>query len=80
MSYPDREQRKKCWSSKDRYWECLDKLNVKDSSETPKECSDLRKLFETSCPNQWVTHFDRKRNYNLFKEEMEKGYDPIKES
>lgn len=80
MSFPDREQRKTCWDSRDRYWECLDNQNIKDSSVKPKECLELRKLFEKSCPTQWVSHFDRKRDFNVFKEKMQKeGYDPIKE-
>ncbi|KAF9422915.1 hypothetical protein HW555_001458, partial [Spodoptera exigua] len=48
------QQRKTCWDSRDRYWECLDKENVKDSSEKPKACLDLRKMFEKSCPTQWI--------------------------
>lgn len=80
MSFPDKQQRKSCWDSRDKYWECLDKLNVQNSAQQPKECSEFRKLFENSCPSQWVTHFDRKRDYNIFKEKMLKeGYDPVKQ-
>lgn len=68
-----------CWDSRDRYWECLDSENIKDSSVLPKACTEFRKIFESSCPSQWVTHFDRKRDFNVFKEKMQKGYDPLKE-
>ncbi|XP_041981531.1 cytochrome c oxidase assembly factor 6 homolog [Aricia agestis] len=81
MSFPDKKQRKICWDARDKYWECLDEQNIKDSSETPKVCSALRKVFENSCPSKWVTHFDRKRDYNVFKEKMvTEGYEPIKET
>lgn len=80
MSFPDKAQRKLCWDSRDQYWQCLDKNNVKDSSDWPKECQELRKLFEKSCPNQWVSHFDRKRDFDLFKQKMQQGFDPVKET
>lgn len=81
MSFPDRAQRKTCWDSRDRYWECLDSHNIRDSSRIPKECTEIRKIFEKSCPPKWVTHFDRKRDYELFKEKMQKeGFEPIKET
>ncbi|XP_052742128.1 cytochrome c oxidase assembly factor 6 homolog isoform X2 [Bicyclus anynana] len=81
MSFPDKQQRKTCWDSRDRYWECLDDENIKDSSLKPKVCAELRRIFEKSCPAKWVTHFDRKRDYDLFKQKMQKeGFEPIKDS
>jgi cytochrome c oxidase assembly factor 6 len=81
MSYPTKEQRQLCWDARDRYWECLDSENIKDNSQKPKACAELRRVFENSCPTQWVMHFDRKRDFNVFKEKMQKeGYEPIRES
>lgn len=81
MSFPSKSEREKCWTSRDKYWECLQKYaptySATSGSEEPNECKQLRKLFESSCPNQWVKHFDRKRTYEQFKEKMEKGFDPI---
>ncbi|CAH1392138.1 unnamed protein product [Nezara viridula] len=75
MSFPDKQQREACWGSKDRYWECLD--TQKGSEEM---CKEFRKLYESSCPAQWVKHFDRKRNYLQFKERIEKdGYEPLEQ-
>lgn len=80
MSFPDKQQRKTCWDSRDKYWECLDDNNVKDSTIKLKACLEFRKIFEKSCPPQWVVHFDRKRDFEVFKEKMKKeGYEPIKE-
>lgn len=52
MSFPDKQQREACWGSKDRYWECLD-----TSKGSEEMCKELRKLYESSCPAQWVSDF-----------------------
>lgn len=79
MSFPTKEERNMCWGARDRYWECLDKNNIKDN-DTTGVCKDLRKAFESSCSAQWIKHFDRKRNYLQFKEKIEKhGYEPLDE-
>ncbi|KAL9880989.1 cytochrome c oxidase assembly factor 6 homolog [Glossina fuscipes] len=84
MSFPTKEQRIKCWSSRDEYWKCLSENAPQHSSTSgenvPNACERLRKLFETHCPGQWVKHFDRKRTYEQFKERMERGYDPLEET
>ncbi|XP_018784256.1 PREDICTED: cytochrome c oxidase assembly factor 6 homolog [Bactrocera latifrons] len=83
MSFPTKEERTRCWASRDEYWECLNENAPKHSStsgeKVPDVCQKLRKAFEGSCPRQWVKHFDRKRTYEQFKERMEKGYDPLEE-
>lgn len=83
MSFPDKAKRQVCWDGRDKYWQCLDKYAPEHSTtsgdEGPKECEALRKLFESGCPNQWVIHFNRKRNYEQFKKKMEAGYDPVAE-
>lgn len=81
MSFPDKAKRQHCWDARDKYWQCLDQ-NAPDYSATsgqegPSVCAKFRKLFETSCPAQWVKHFDRKRTYEQFKEKMNAGYDPV---
>ena len=50
MSFPDKEKRQKCWDSRDRYWECLDK-----NGDLNEKCIDIRKLYEAECPSQWVS-------------------------
>lgn len=81
MSYPNKEKRQQCWDARDTYFKCLDE-NAPEYSTTggqpePIVCEKLRKLFESSCPAQWVTHFNRKRSYDQFKKKMEEGYDPL---
>ena len=50
MSFPDKENRQKCWDNRDRYWECLDK-----NGDQNEKCVQFRTLYEASCPGQWVS-------------------------
>lgn len=73
MSFPNKEQRQKCWDSRDRYWECLDK-----NAENANRCAEVKSQYETHCPSQWVKHFNRKREYLQFKDKIEnEGYEPL---
>ncbi|XP_076315792.1 cytochrome c oxidase assembly factor 6 homolog isoform X1 [Tachypleus tridentatus] len=66
MSFPNKEQRQRCWNSRDRYWECLDKNN-----DDASKCKVYRNMYETECPSQWVKHFDRKRQYLQLKDRIQ---------
>lgn len=88
MSFPRKEERLKCYASRDQFWQCLDNYYQNSHSKTTSEesidigiedCKKFRQIFENDCPSQWVTHFNRKYNYLKFKEKMETGYDPIDE-
>lgn len=68
MSVIDKTYREKCWAHRDDYWKCLDK-----NDEEKEKCSKLRQLFESSCPPTWVTHFDQKREYDIFKRQLAAG-------
>lgn len=73
MSFPTKEERKKCWGARDQYWDCLDQNENKDGA-----CKEFRKVYENSCAAQWIKHFDRRRNYLKFKDKIEKeGYEPL---
>lgn len=77
MSFPNKEERTKCWSSRDDFWKCLDANKINETTPTGP-CADFRKTYEQSCSPQWVKHFDRKRSYLQFKEKIEKhGYEPL---
>lgn len=70
--FPDKEARYACWNSRDSFWACVDKKGESDTA-----CSSLRAKFEELCPATWVKHFDRKRQYEMFKEKLKVGYDPV---
>lgn len=67
MTFPDKNTRTKCWLARDKYWSCLDRTN-----EDADICKESRKIFEDSCSNQWVIHFDRKYKLLKFKNKVEK--------
>ncbi|KAG7199285.1 hypothetical protein KM043_018144 [Ampulex compressa] len=67
MSFPSKEDRTKCWGRRDEYWKCL------DDGKSETDCKEFRKQYEKFCPSQWVKHFDRKRAYLSFKEQIETG-------
>ncbi|CDW54397.1 Cytochrome c oxidase assembly factor 6 homolog [Trichuris trichiura] len=57
-------ERKKCWSSRDKYWSCLD-----DNNGDETKCKEQRAEFVSSCRRTWVEHFDRKYRFEKYKEE-----------
>jgi len=71
MPFPKAEERKKCWESKDNYWDCMDK-NDNDSSK----CKAERSKYEESCIKQWITYFDKRRDYLKYKTKLEGGENP----
>ncbi|XP_069340686.1 cytochrome c oxidase assembly factor 6 homolog [Eulemur rufifrons] len=68
MAAPTMKERQACWGARDEYWKCLDE-NTEDASQ----CKKLRSSFESSCPQQWVKYFDKRRDFLKFKEEFEAG-------
>lgn len=52
MSFPNKSDRQRCWNAKDKYWECLEASN-----EKPDACLQLRKIYESNCPSQWVSGY-----------------------
>ena len=46
---------------------------LRSSNENEAECVNPRKLFADLCPPTWVSHFDRKFQYEKFKANLAKG-------
>ncbi|GAB1597732.1 cytochrome c oxidase assembly factor 6 homolog [Argonauta hians] len=68
---PSQSEREKCWAARDKFWTCLDA-----NEDSPSNCQEGRKLFESSCSKTWVKYFDRRRDYLKFKARLEQG-DPV---
>uniref|UniRef100_A0A4X2K1A1 Cytochrome c oxidase assembly factor 6 homolog n=3 Tax=Diprotodontia TaxID=38609 RepID=A0A4X2K1A1_VOMUR len=68
MTAPSMKERQVCWGARDDYWKCLDE-NTDDASK----CKKFRSIFESSCPQQWIKYFDKRRDYLKFKEKFEAG-------
>lgn len=62
---PSKDDRTKCYDARDGYWKCLNEIEM--TKEDAKKCDNLRKIFTDSCPQVWVKHFDRKREYEKYK-------------
>jgi len=76
MSFPSKSDREKCWASRDGLWKCLDEHQ--DDPGAVSACAQFRAIYESSCPSQWVKHFDRKREYLKFKDRIQNdGYEPL---
>ena len=46
---------------------------MKSHGEDETKCVEPRKLFTDICPPTWVTHFDRKFQYEKFKAQLAKS-------
>ncbi|KAM9613022.1 cytochrome c oxidase assembly factor 6 homolog isoform 1-T1 [Trichechus inunguis] len=68
MAAPSMKERQACWEARDEYWKCLD-----ERTEDASQCKKLRSSFESSCPQQWIKYFDKRRDYLKFKEKFEAG-------
>jgi len=71
MPFPKAGERKKCWDSKDAYWECMDRTNNDKS-----KCTAERAVYEESCIKQWVSYWDKRRDYLKYKTKLESGENP----
>ncbi|TXT13564.1 hypothetical protein VHUM_00931 [Vanrija humicola] len=63
---PSREQRAKCWSTRDAYFACLDQHGViqpGDGELGDKQgfCAAFRKEYEGSCGRSWIEYFNKRR-------------------
>lgn len=68
-------EREVCWKARDSFWACMT-TNKEDTTK----CMETREQFQTLCPASWVTHFDRKFQYNKFKAELDSlGSEPLDE-
>lgn len=50
MAAPSMKERQACWGARDEFWKCLD-----EHAEDAAPCQTLRRSFEASCPQQWVS-------------------------
>lgn len=53
-----REDRTKCWETRDAYFACLDRVGVVKSGEEGDACSAEQKKYEHNCAKSWVRSID----------------------
>ncbi|CAL8242418.1 unnamed protein product [Merluccius merluccius] len=72
MTAPNSAERKACWGARDDLWRCLD-----DHHDQTGPCESFQKLFESSCPAQWVQYFSKRRDFLKYKDKMKaEGFTP----
>ena len=62
-----KKEREICWGARDQFWKCMTNNN-----EDMDKCKETRQGFIDVCPSTWVTHFDRKFQYEKFKKKLDK--------
>ncbi|KAG9077201.1 hypothetical protein FS749_010936 [Ceratobasidium sp. UAMH 11750] len=61
MSAPNREERKRCWDSRDAYFGCLDRAGVVAPGREGGTCNAENKIYEKNCAASWVAYFNKQR-------------------
>jgi len=51
---PSRQDRQKCWETRDAYFSCLDRTGVVKAGEEGTACSSELKKYEKNCAKSWV--------------------------
>lgn len=49
-----RQDRQKCWESRDAYFACLDKANVVKPGDEGTACDSVKAAYEHNCAKSWV--------------------------
>ncbi|KAJ3502855.1 hypothetical protein NLJ89_g8698 [Agrocybe chaxingu] len=58
---PNRENRQRCWESRDAYFACLDRAGVVKAGEEGKACEKEHKAYEGNCAKSWIEYFNQRR-------------------
>ncbi|KAH8118088.1 cytochrome oxidase c subunit VIb-domain-containing protein [Phellopilus nigrolimitatus] len=58
---PVRQDRQRCWDSRDLYFTCLDTSGVLKPGDEGKACSKQLKDYENSCAKSWIDYFNQRR-------------------
>jgi len=50
----NRDDRQRCWESRDSYFACLDAAGVLEAGKEGKACSSQVEKYEANCAKSWV--------------------------
>ncbi|OAX34123.1 hypothetical protein K503DRAFT_699271 [Rhizopogon vinicolor AM-OR11-026] len=56
-----RQDRQKCWESRDQYFECLDIAGILTAGEEGTACSKSKSQYEKNCAKSWIDYFNKRR-------------------
>lgn len=78
MEFKGKAKRADCYKARDAYYECAEKNPSPDKKHPIEACQHLYNEFENQCGAKWTEHFIRKKDYEKFKERLQKeGLDSI---
>jgi len=76
---PKREERARCWDSRDIFFSCLDKNGIIDSlkedAKAREVCAAEHLKFEKNCVASWVNYFKNRRVSEYEKEQLLKRHE-----
>ncbi|KAH9988854.1 cytochrome oxidase c subunit VIb-domain-containing protein [Russula vinacea] len=56
-----REDRSKCWETRDAYFSCLDAAEVVVPGTEGSKCASQRNAYEKNCAKSWIDYFNQRR-------------------
>ncbi|KAI0701212.1 cytochrome oxidase c subunit VIb-domain-containing protein [Cytidiella melzeri] len=56
-----RQDRQRCWDSRDAYFTCLDGAGVVKAGDEGAACAGPKARYEKSCAKSWVEYFNKRR-------------------
>ena len=60
-SVSTRQDRAKCWETRDAYFSCLDRAGVVKAGEEGTACAAELKSYEKNCAKSWIDYFNQRR-------------------
>ncbi|TFK34551.1 cytochrome oxidase c subunit VIb-domain-containing protein [Crucibulum laeve] len=58
---PSRQNRQKCWETRDAYFACLDRAGVVKAGQEGTTCAVERKAYQDNCAKSWIDYFNQRR-------------------
>ncbi|KAJ7149844.1 cytochrome oxidase c subunit VIb-domain-containing protein [Mycena crocata] len=65
-----RQDRQKCWESRDAYFSCLDGIHIVDAGTEGKACSVENRAYQKTCAQSWINYFNERRKLAFKQKEM----------
>jgi cytochrome c oxidase assembly factor 6 len=60
-----RQDRQKCWDSRDAYFTCLDNAGVVKAGDEGATCAGPKVQYEKNCAKSWVSGWEEARGLQL---------------
>ncbi|TFK50174.1 hypothetical protein OE88DRAFT_1632346 [Heliocybe sulcata] len=58
---PLRQDRQKCWETRDAYFACLDRVGVVKAGDEGKQCAVENAAYNENCARSWIDYFNKRR-------------------